>query len=391
MTNCTLIDCTGKPAMKDMSIVIEGEKIAVLTPGVHQQADGEGRVGVFDLNGGFVLPGLWNCHAHPGDVFPHTPAAEHVMSTESPIARTIRAGRNAMDALRLGTTGIRVVGEPGFIDIAWKRAFDAGVFAGPRIFACGDAIGAGMVSGPYEMRKAVREQLKHGADQIKLMMPGLFLDEVKAATEVAHQKGKRVCAHAGNPAIKTAIQGGVDCIEHGYFLDDEAIEMVVENGVFYVPTLVCALDELFMRQSGWFDQFQKGRVVVARFESTRFEESHPVGFRKALQAGVKIAYGGASNPIGEFTLLEIEHMVSWGMTEMEALIAATRTSADLCGLVDELGTVEVGKLADLIVLSADPLEDISNIRKLQMVFKGGNLVEIGESEGLLDFWELLLV
>lgn len=131
--------------------------------------------------------------------------------------------------------------------------------------------------------------------------------------------------------------------------------MMVENGVFYVPTLVCALDELFMRQSGGFDQFHKGRVVVARFESTRFEESHPVGFRKALKAGVKIAFGGDSNPVGEFTLLEIEHMVRWGMTEMEALIAATRTSADLCGVVDELGTVEVGKLADLIVLSADPL------------------------------------
>jgi imidazolonepropionase-like amidohydrolase len=391
LTNCTVIDCTGKPPMKNMTVVIEGDQIAALNPGVYQQVDGEGKARVFDLKGGYVLPGLWNCHAHPGDVFPHTPAAEHVMSTESPIARTIRAGRNATDALRRGTTSIRVVGEPSLIDTAWKRAFDAGTFVGPRVFACGDAIGAGMVSGPYEMRRTVREQLKRGADQIKLMMPGLFLDEVKAATEVAHQKGKRVCAHAGNPAIKTAIRGEVDCIEHGYFLDEEAVEMMVENGVFYVPTLVCALDELFMRQSGGFDQFHKGRVVVARFESTRFEESHPVGFRKALKAGVKIACGGDSNPIGEFTLLEIEHLVRWGMTEMEALIAATRTSADLCGVVDELGTVEVGKLADLIVLSTDPLEDISNIRNLQVVFKGGSLVETSEPEGLLDLWEMLLV
>ncbi|MEE9491703.1 MAG: amidohydrolase family protein, partial [Dehalococcoidia bacterium] len=117
-------------------------------------------------------------------------------------------------------------------------------------------------------------------------------------------------------------------------------------------------------------------------------KAHREGFQKALKAGLKIACGSDQNPISEFTLREIEHLVKAGMMEMQALIAATRTSADLCGVVDWLGTVEVGKLADLIVLSANPLKDISNIRKLEMVFKGGNLVETKEPEGLADFSEL---
>jgi len=251
----------------------------------------------------------------------------------------------------------------------------------------------------------VREQLKHGVDQIKLVVSGghaelavgesmqvshFLLDEVEAATEVAHQKGKRVCAHAGGPGTKMAIRGGVDCIEHGYFLDDEAVEMMVENGVFYVPTLVCNLDEEWLYESGMLETAPgdrssalEGRILIAQAEGVdrEYAKVHREGFQKALKAGVKIAPGGDSNPIGEFTLLEIEHLVRAGMGEMEALIAATRTSADLCGVVDQLGTVEVGKLADLIVLAANPLKDISNIRKLKrcpelvegLVFKGGNL------------------
>jgi len=267
LTNCTVIDCTGKLPMEDMTVIIEGDKIAELKPGVYQQAAGEGER-VFDLKGGYVLPGLWNVHVHLGDLLPDP---KYLMDSESAIDYAIRAGRNAMDALRAGVTGNRVVGEDAFVDVAWKWAFDAGVFVGPRLFVCGKAIlvtgghghgtlGAVEVDGPYEMRKAVREQLKHGADQIKLV-----------------------------------VTGGV------------------------------------------------------------------------MTAG---------------------HLVKAGMTEMEALVAATRTSADLCGVVDRLGTVEVGKLADFIAVSANPLENISNIRRLKLVFKGGSLVDTSPQEGLADFREL---
>lgn len=118
--------------------------------------------------------------------------------------------------------------------------------------------------------------------------------------------------------------------------------------------------------------------------------AHKQGFQKALKAGVKIACGGDSNPVDDFTFSEIEHLVKAGMTEMDALIAATRTSAELCGVKDRLGTVETGKIADLVVISEDPLEDISNIRKTKLVFKGGSLIEVAKPEGLRDFTELFL-
>jgi len=406
LTNCTVIDCTGEPSKKNVTVVIEGDKIAELKSGVYKEAVEEGER-VFDLEGGYVLPGLWNVHVHLSELLPDT---QWRLGRESAVECAIRCGRNAMDALRLGITGIRVVGERDYIDVAWKQAFDASVFVGPRLFVCGGAISPDTqdISGPYEVRKAVRERIKRGVDQIKLIVSGghgdmirtgiaksmqvtrILQDEVEAAVEVAHQKGKRVCVHTGNPGMKMAIRAGVDCIEHGYWMDDKAVELMVENDLFYVPTLVCNLDEQFMLDSGGLDKFHAGRALVAKCEGVtpEYAKVHLEGFHKALKAGVKICCGGDSNPSGEFALLEIEHLVRAGMTEMEALIAATRTCADLCEMGDRLGTVEVGNLADLIVLAANPLEDISNIRKLKLVFKGGNLVDTSVPEGLGDFWEL---
>jgi len=419
LTNCTVIDCTDRPPMKDMTVVIEGEKIAALKPGAYWQADGERDVRAFDLEEGYVIPGLWNCHVHLGGIFPDP---KHLMDNESPIAAAIRAGRDAMGALRVGVTSLRVVGQPDYTDVAWRDAFNAGVFVGPRLFVCGPAVsvtgGWSNLDGPYEIRKEVREQLKHGVDQIKLGVTDghgamirtgdaesmrdcfMLLDEVQAACEVAHQKGKRVCAHTSNPGTKMAIRGGVDCIEHGYFMDDETVELMLEHDVFYDPTLVCNLDGAWLRDLGVTemdhcgdDVALKGRLLVAKGEGVtrEYERIHLKGFQKALEAGVKIVAGGDSVPTGEYGLLEVEHLVRAGMSEIEALIAATRTSADLCGVVDKVGTVEVGKLADLLVLSANPLENISNIRKRRMVLKGGDLVETGEPEGLGDFWELFFL
>lgn len=400
LTNCTIIDCTGKPPMNDMTVIIENNKIAALEAGEYAREPVEGER-VFDLDGGYVLPGLWDVHAHLGDLLPDP---KHLLENESPVDYAIRAGRNAMDALRAGVTGIRVLGEDHFADIAWKHAFDAGVFVGPRLFVCGKAmcitgghghgtLGIREVDGPYEMRTAVRENLKHGVDQIKLMVTGgimtagegmqesqFLLDEIQAATEVAHQRCKKVCVHAwGTEGIKTAIRGGVDSVEHG-LLDDEAVEMIVEHDVFYVPTIHVTQDRKRILECGMPDFMVEKALGSA--------EAHLEGFQKALKAGVKIACGADSSPVADFTLSEIEHLVKAGMGEMETLIAATRTSAELCGVADRLGTVEKGKLADLIVLSADPLENISNIRKLKLVLRDGNLVDINPQEGLADFWEL---
>jgi imidazolonepropionase-like amidohydrolase len=395
LTNCTVIDCTGQAPQHGMTVVIEGDKITDLSTGSPDRAGAR----VLDLGGGYVLPGLWEVHTHLGDLIPDP---HNLLETESIGDYTIRAGRNAMDALRAGITGIRVVGESSFVDVAWKRAFEAGVMVGPRLFVCTRGIsitgghghgtlGALEVDGPWEMRKAVRENLKHGADQIKLMVTGgimtegetmqesqFLLDEIQAATEVAHQKGKRVAVHAwGAPGIKTAIRGGVDSIEHG-LLDDEAIQMMLDHDVFYVPTISATQDEEFINELPEF-QIKKARDAAS---------AHLEGFQKALKAGVKIACGSDSTPTAEFTRRELEHMVKAGMSELDALVAATRTGADLCEVGDRLGTIEVGKLADLLVLSANPLEDISNIRKVKYVVKAGNLVNLGPDEGLTDFLEL---
>lgn len=418
LTNCTVIDCTGKAPIEDVTIVIESDRITSIEPAALQAPAPGGETRTFDLEGSHVLPGLWNVHAHLGDLYPDV---NHLTRSDSPIDWAIRAGRNAMDALRSGITGLRVAGERDYVDVAWKRAFDAGVFVGPRLFACGKPISStqgdlvGGVDGPFEIRTAVRENLKHGVDQIKLMLTAghaemiasgvaasmqevrLLPDEVKAATEVAHQKGKKVCAHASNPAIKMAILCGVDSIEHGYFLDDEAAQMMVDHDVFLVPTLVCNLDEEFLHASGMADldagganNAHQGRLLVAQAEGVTREyvQVHREGFQKALKAGVKIACGGDDSPISDFTLWEIEHLVRAGMTEMEALIAATRTSADLCGVAGQLGTVEIGKTADLIAVAADPLENISNLRKLKLVLKGGEVVGLASDEGLADYWQL---
>jgi len=150
--------------------------------------------------------------------------------------------------------------------------------------------------------------------------------------------------------------------------------------VFYVPTINVTQYKAFMERTQAAEHHRERALGAAH--------AHREGFRKALKAGVKIASGADFSPVAELGRVEIEQMVIAGMTEMQALVAATRTSADLCGVEEHLGTVEKGKLADLIVLSANPLDDITNIRNLKMVFKGGNSIDLTPQEGLADFWEL---
>ena len=410
LTNCVVIDCTGKPPMEDMTVVITGGKIVEIKRGTYDPSPGETTVRVFNLKGGYVLPGLWNVHTHIGDILPDP---KNILANDPLPTTLIRAGRNCMDALRRGFIGIRNVGDRDYIDLFWRDAFDSGVFVSPRIFGCGNEITAtgghgtegpfGVVAieidGPYEMRSAIREHKKHGVDWIKIMADELQQDELEAAVETAHENGLRIAAHAAEPVSGKAVEAGVDCIEHGYGLKDETIELMAEKGTFYCPTIVCNLSaeyiaererkivELGLPQD---PVVVEGRTLVAhadeRSPGTALEQRDVL--RKAVKAGVKICAGSDSNPVGEIGLLEIEQLVFSGMTEMQALIAATRNCADLCGVLNKLGTVEEGKLADLIVVSGNPLDNISNLRKLEMVFKDGKPVNLEEDEGQTSFWEL---
>ena len=405
LTNAHLIDGTGVEVRPIAGLLIEDHRVAAIynaaerdgTSATEDAAENTAEntlaAGVdttIDLAGGYLMPGLWDVHAHLSMVFPQ-PALHLTPHHELPADRTVRCGRAAMQALEFGVTSLRIVGEAHYVDVAWKRAFASGMFTGPRLFVCGRPLiatgGHGWqhgvsveVDGPDEVRKAAREQLKRGADQIKLMVTGgvasptetmhepqMTFDEIRAAVEIASFKGRKVCAHVGGPlGAKMAVKAGVASIEHGYLLDDEAIDLMLEHGTTLVPTLAVTQDTDFVTANN--AEFAIEKILAAA-------PDHLESFQKALAAGVKIATGeDMPVPFAERIIPEVETMVAAGMMPGHAVVASTRNAAALCGVADELGTVEVGKVADLIVLDSNPLVDISNLRRLRLVFKEGELV-----------------
>jgi imidazolonepropionase-like amidohydrolase len=388
ITNGQLIDGTGAPTRPFAGLLIRDDTIEAIYPELPEA--GPVADNTFDLAGATLLPGLWDAHAHLGMVFPQ-PALDKTPHHELTAERTVRCGRAAMQALEYGITSVRVVGEADYVDVAWKKAFESGLFTGPRLFVCGRPLiatgghgwqsGAGVeVDGVAEVRKAAREQLRRGADQIKLMITGgvasptetmhesqMTLDEIEAAVEVASLKGRKVCAHVGGPlGAKMAVRAGVASIEHGYYLDDEAIDLMVEHGTYYVPTLAVTQDTDFVVKNN--APFAIAKIQAA---ATRHLES----FQKALAAGVKIATGeDMPVPFAARLIPEIETMVASGMEPMAAIVASTQNAAELCGVADQLGTVEEGKVADLIAVAGNPSANISDLRELLLVFKAGTLV-----------------
>jgi imidazolonepropionase-like amidohydrolase len=241
------------------------------------------------------------------------------------------------------------------------------------------------------MVQAVRREIEHGVDQIKLLTTGgimgaghdvmsalMFLpEEMEAALRIARQRGMPVAVHAtAAEAVKRAVTAGAHSIEHGYLLDEEAAVMMARAGVYYVPTL--ALSHLTRDQatSPWEREYCRAHRLPDGFRerANRFAPDHEASFRMALAAGVRIASGSDQGPPREAALLEIELMARLGLGAHGALTAATRTAAEVCRVQDRLGTVEPGKLADLIAVAGDPLEDVSNLRRLLLVMKGGEVV-----------------
>ena len=404
LTNCNVIDCTGNPLQGNMTVVIEGNEITSVSKSVSRESRQGDNVQVIDLDGAYVLPGFWNVHMHLSSLLPDP---EHVLDNETLPSAVMRSALNAMDGLRNGFTGVRSVGERDYLDVDLRDVFDKGFFMGPRIFASGESVSPtgghrgdmpDGADGVAEVRKAVRTRIQNGVNIIKIMAVEMLQDELDAAVETAHSMGLHVASHSREPATYRSVMAGVDCIEHGYGLKDETIKLMAEKGTFYCPTIICNLSDQSIKERdsrlarlGYSKDAKvaEGRTLIAYADQR--SQAHAEHQRKALvnavDAGVKVCIGSDSTPVGEIGILEIEQFVLSGVSEMDSLIAATRNCADLCGVLDRLGTVEDGKLADLVVVAENPLDNISNIRKVKMVFKDGVSVDLNQPQGTASYWD----
>ena len=387
-----LIDGSGGPPRRDTTLLIEGTKIVDVS---QQRAFGP-EVRIVDLGGRTVMPGLIDCHIH----FAHwgmNLIAYQQQSLMLLAAETVAALRTTLEA---GCTTAR---DLGGLDAGFREAVAKGLIAGPRLH-CSLVIVSptnGIVdattvqglpspvvpgmprpecNGPYGVRAKVREVLRQGADVIKIATSGgvssaklhpkrpiFTAEEVEAIVDEAHMAGVPVCCHAlGGPGVLTAVRAGVDTIEHGGWLDDACIEEMVRRRTWYVPTFA-----VYRWHATLGPQFKQERARA-------MNQHHIESFRRALQAGVRIAMGTDAGGYGYGDNgLEPVLMVEAGMTPAQAIEVSTRRSAECMGIADEVGTLARGKEADLIVLDADPLADIGVLRETKhraLVMKGGAAV-----------------
>lgn len=403
--NGTLIDGRGGPPLRDAVVVLDGERIAQVGPaGDVAVPDG---ATVLDAGGGYILPGFIDTHVH---IMMEATDVREMLTTPFSLNfyKAITYMRRTLDA---GVTSVR---DAAGADAGVKAAVEQGLILGPRMQISITALSItgghgdgwlpsgmtlrlaepyagrpdGICDGPEEVRKKVREVLRAGADIIKVCSTGgvmsptdhpeftqfTFEELAIMVQEGQYRRGVKVMAHAqGAEGIKNALRAGVHSIEHGIYLDDEAIELFLETGAYLVPTLVAPVSVI---EAAERDQsvpeygLRKSREVL---------EIHKASIAKAYRAGVKIAMGTDSGvgPHGT-NLRELGLMCDIGMSPMEALVATTKVAAECLGWEDRVGTVEAGKLADIVIARTDPLariralEDTDNIA---VVLKGGQVVK----------------
>jgi len=389
-----LIDGTGRPPIENPVILIEGKKIIQVGSKLVVSANAK----VIDLGDATLLPGLIDCHTHithqRGNYWEDN-------FKRSPIDRAILAHLYAKKTLLAGFTTCRDVGSEAYIDVALRDAINRGEIEGPRLFVSTNPLSitgghgdlshfspylefttkSGIADGVDEVIKKVRENFKYGADGIKILATAGVLseeetvgaqqysfEELKACVDEAARHGKKVAAHAhGTEGIKVAVRAGVASIEHGSMLDDEAIRLMKEKGTYYIPTLYVG-DALL--SEGNTLQLPEALLNKAKVVVPKMRES----FKKAVKAGVNIAFGTDAGvfPHG-VNAKEFSVMVKEGMLPMQAIQSATLAAAKLLGKESELGTIEVGKFADIIAVHGNPLTDISVLEKISFVMKEGKV------------------
>jgi imidazolonepropionase-like amidohydrolase len=401
LSGAKIIDGTGRIHERGY-VWIDGAVIRGVGAGAPPQTIPSGAKRV-DVAGKTILPGLIDCHVHV--CLDGGPSPAHQLGSESYAMTVLRAARNAQRLVRSGVTTVRDLSSrccsepsgPGGVAFNLAQAIAQGICTGPRILQAGSAIcmtgGHGYwfgheADGPDGVRQAVRSELKNRAQVIKFMATGgiatmtpgdrfaaqLTAEEMAAGVEEARKMGARTAAHAeGAEGIKNALRAGVDSIEHGTYLDDEALGMMLDRETYYVPTVA-------VRRRIAEDGARGGVPPFILDVVQRVLERHVQSLEKARKAGVRIALGtdaGASMfPHGE-SARELVELVAAGFSPMEALRAGTAHAAELLGMQDQIGTLEDGKRADLVVVDGDPLSDIrmlQDVNRIEAVLVDGEPV-----------------
>lgn len=393
----------GESPLTKQTIVIRDDLIERIEEGYISPEDVDPAAKLIDLKDQFVLPGLMDMHVHLLGELSKTSRTDVLYDTTSMTA--LIGAHHANTTLMAGFTTVRDLGgEPEAI-YGLRDAVAKGLVPGPRIYAAGSALAATgghgdidgikpellklwtpetICDGPYECRKAARHAIKMGADWIKITATGGVLsdtatgtdqqmtdDELTEIVRTAHGLGVKVAAHAhGVNGIKAALRAGVDSIDHGTFSDKKAFKLFKKSGAYMVPTLSPGIKiPAMMEGNPFFTDAIKEKAYAAAAASEQT-------FRSAYKAGIKIAFGtdSAVTPHGE-NADEFVMMVNAGMSTVDAIRSATVTSAKLLGVEDKLGTLESGKLADLIAVTGNPLEDISILKQVNFVMKEGAVMK----------------
>lgn len=399
-----LLDGTMAPALANGAVLIKNGRIVAAGERVEVEAQSDGNTRVIDASGYTIMPGLFDCHQHLDHIgTPRVSTIERAL-TISLEYNCVAAVPNARTVLEAGITTVRDIGCRGNLAVAVRDAVNAGIIPGPRIIASGNIISttAGLadfypawidnptslgtvVNGTDEIRRAVRKQIRAGVDNIKLeasgsvppftgpRQPSMTLEEIKVACEEGRRRGKIVAAHAEHiDAVKTAIRGGVNTIEHGEYLDDEAVDLFLEHNA-YLDATTCNLNRLRQRIE---DGANKGLPQGQIDKMKKRHDAWVVGFQRAHEAGVKIIAGSDSVPHGK-NATELETLVRYGLTPAEAIHAGTAVSAEAMRVSDDVGTLTPGKYGDLLLVRGNPLENIELLKDAQnivVVMKAGKVV-----------------